>query len=123
MKQIIFDTDVLIDLLRGNKATLDQVLAVTDNSPLFCSVITIAEIYAGMYPKEKIATDKLLDSLVPISVTNFIARLAGSLRNESKHVELADCLIAASALNLNAVLVTKNARHYPMKKLNLQVIK
>ena len=123
MKQIIFDTDVLIDLLRGNKATLDQVLAVTDNSQLFCSVITIAEIYAGMYPKEKIATDKLLDSLVPISVTNFIARLAGSLRNEYKHVELADCLIAASALNLNAVLVTKNARHYPMKKLNLQVIK
>ncbi|MDP2691308.1 MAG: type II toxin-antitoxin system VapC family toxin [bacterium] len=123
MKQIVFDSDVLIDLLRGVQSTYDQVTSLTEDAELCCSVITLAEIYAGMFPREKKATDQLLNSLVHIPVTDTVAATAGRLRNKYKQIELMDCLIAASAMGLGAYLLTKNIKHYPMENLRLLPIK
>jgi len=122
MNILLFDTDVLIDLLRGNQKTLDQVNEIQQGLALYCSIITVAEIYAGMFPSEKKSTDALLDSFVHIPVHEEIAKLAGKLRNKHKRIELMDCLIAASAMYLDATLLTKNGKHYPMKGLHLKVI-
>lgn len=123
MNILLFDTDVLIDLLRGNQETLDQVNEFQQGFAHYCSVITVAEIYAGMFPKEKKCTDVLLDSLVHIPVNEEIAKLAGNLRNKHKRIELMDCLIAASAMYLDATLLTKNGKHYPMNDLLLKVLR
>jgi len=117
MKRVLFDTDVLIDLLRGKPSTFDQVSEIIFGNRLCCSVITVAEIYAGMFPQEKDPTDQLLDALEAFPVSISIAQQAGSLRSQYPGRELMDCLIAATALQHHAQLVTKNVKHYPMKEL------
>lgn len=122
MKTILFDTDVLIDLLRGKALTREQVSPLIGGAYLMCSVITVGELFAGMFPEEKTATETLIQSLVRMPVTEEIARLAGELRNKEKRLELLDCLIAATAISLDAELLTKNIKHYPMKGLQVRQI-
>lgn len=122
MKSLLFDTDVLIDLLRGKISTRDQVSPLLPGAHLMCSVITIGELLAGMFPNEKAATETLIQSLVRIPVSEDIARLAGELRNQEKRLELLDCLIAATAISLDAELLTKNIKHYPMKELRVKQV-
>jgi predicted nucleic acid-binding protein len=119
MNSIVFDTDVLIDLLRGNQKSYDQIKELVVRRPLFCSVITIAELYAGMFPHEKEATDNLIDSLGHVEVNSDIARRAGGFRFEYKVSQLDDCLIAATAFHVGASLFTKNVKHYPMKEIEV----
>jgi predicted nucleic acid-binding protein len=122
MSIILFDTDVLIDLLRGKEHTQVQVLNAIPGAQLFCSVITVGEIYAVMLLHEKTETERLLNALQKIPVSEDIARLAGELRSRHKSIELLDCIIAATAMSFDAELLTKNIKHYPMKGLRLTQI-
>ncbi len=121
MKTLILDSDVLIDILRGKPETINQVRLHAQDALLYCSVISVGELFAGMRPKEKIQTEKLLDSLISIPVTKSVAKQAGDLKNSTKShtLWLDDCLIAASALENSLTLLTKNIKHYPFKKLKL----
>ena len=116
MKTILIDTDIVINFLRGKEKARDFLLSVAEDCTLCCSVITIAEIYAGMREQEKEKTDDLLDSLNIIEVNRTIAEKAGRYRSEirSQKLELDDCIIAASAFHLSALLATSNEKHYPM---------
>jgi predicted nucleic acid-binding protein len=116
MKIILIDTDIVINFLRGKENARDFLLSVAEDCTLCCSVITITEIYAGMREQEKEKTDDLLDSLNIIEVNRAIAEKAGRYRSEirSQELELDDCIIAASAFHINALLATSNERHYPM---------
>ena len=53
MKNVIVDTDILIDFLRGKRRAQDFLLSIFEDSIICCSVITVAEIYAGMKPHER----------------------------------------------------------------------
>ena len=122
MKKIIFDTDVLIDILRNNKKTLDQVRKLTgDYEEFCCSCITIGEIFAGMHPNEEGNTRNLLNGLTKLNVTEEIGQLGGRMKykTRSHSLFLDDCLIAATALINECILVTKNAKHYPFVALPL----
>lgn len=123
MNGILFDTDVLIDILRGNQKTLAQVEILTKTyQDFYCSTITIAEIFAGMKVKEETATRALLDSLTLISVDGKIAEIAGSLKAKTKNrtLWLDDCLIGATAVLNHLALATKNVKHYPFKELKIE---
>ncbi len=122
MKKFLVDTDILIDFLRGKENAKKYLLKLSEDSPLYCSVITIAEIHAGMRKSEEGKTTVLLDSLFTIPVTEEIARIAGRLKREAKShsLELDDCLIAATALVEKSVLATKNSKHYPMKNISIE---
>lgn len=81
------------------------------------SVITVAELRAGMRVGGENALETLIDALVVIPVDEVTARRAGDLRREcgpSHGTGLADALIAASSIMNEAQLVTLNVRHYPM---------
>jgi predicted nucleic acid-binding protein len=116
MKNILLDTDILINFLRGREKTRAFLSSLSDEATLYCSVITVAEIFAGMKEQERKKTEELLDSLNMIEVTKQIAEKAGSYKNriKSQILELDDCLIAASAESLDAILATGNTKHYPM---------
>jgi len=121
MSKVVLDTDVLIDLLRGRATARALLLRVTEQAIPCCSVISVAEIHAGMRVQERAPTTALLDSLVLLDVTRPVAELAGHFkqRERARHLELADCLIAATAVTEAAALATGNVRHYPMPELRL----
>jgi len=76
-----------------------------------------------MRPGESEATNALLDGLVILPVTRAVADLAGSFKQRDRHrrrtLELADCLIAATAALEGATLATGNVRDYPMPEITL----
>ena len=124
MKAILIDTDVLINFPRGKDKVQEFLLSEAAESVLYCSVITVAEIHAGMLPHEAHKTESLLDSLHIVEVTREIAEKAGNYKRAIKRqqVELMDCLIAATAHAANAFLATGNAKHYTMPDIEVLTV-
>jgi predicted nucleic acid-binding protein len=124
MKNVLIDTDILINFLRGKKNARNFLLSLSEENTLYCSVITVAEIYAGMYKEEKERTDDLVDSLNIVEINRAIAEKAGSYKYETRRqkLELDDCLIAASAFYIKAALATGNGKHYPMPDVEIVTI-
>jgi hypothetical protein len=69
---------------------------------------------------EESATGALLSALRKIPLSEEIALAAGNMLRiyrRSHGIELGDALIASSALQLGATLITRNLKHYPMPAL------
>lgn len=119
----LFDTDVLIWILRGNKQTIKKASQLKDKQPIAISVISIAEIFKNIFSSELNTTEKFLDSHVILQVTKQIAKQAGlywqDYHPELKGLTLTDCLIAATVKENNASLVTLNTKHFPMKDIEI----
>lgn len=124
MKNVLVDTDILINFLRGREKARTFLSSLINESIIYCSVVTVAEIFAGMKEHEREKTTDLLDSLNIIDVTREIAEKAGSYKNriKSHELELDDCFIAATAFVRNAVIATGNGRHYPMDDIEKIII-
>jgi predicted nucleic acid-binding protein len=71
-----------------------------------------------MRPEEEEATEQLLDVCEWVPVTESVARLAAALARELQGrftgIEDADYIIAASAIAVDADLVTTSVCHFPM---------
>jgi hypothetical protein len=121
----LIDTDVAIDHFHGNKfarALFADILESGDG--LYISVVTLTELLAGMRPDEEEFTEKLLGLFTVVDVNNAIARKAGEyLRrySRSRNLELGDALIAATVATLDAELMTRNVKHYPMDDIRVTV--
>ena len=121
-KTILYDTDVLIDFLRGVSGA-QEILADAESSAIpACSAVTVGEIRAGMKKGEERATMQLFKGLLILPVDMETALLAGELKAQTtkQTLELDDCLIAATAIRNAALLITRNAKHYPHPGLMLQ---
>jgi len=118
----LFDTDVLIDHLLGKVGATEAILKFK-NSANFVSTITIGEILFGMKPEEELKTFKLIDTLESLEVTKEIVLGAYEIKTVCKgfNLELYDCIIAATAVVNSLILVTRNSKHYPDKRLKLFV--
>jgi predicted nucleic acid-binding protein len=124
MKYLI-DTDIIIDHLRGAeraRAFLKQIKS--EKAEILYSVITKAELYAGVRSKEEGNMAALLGSMKDVGIDGKIAAAAGRYKNRyhaSHGLLLPDALIAASAKHMGAVLVTLNKKHYPMKDITIKI--
>ena len=116
---ILVDTSVLIDHLRGDQAAR-RVLAdaARGGDRLTCSSVTKVEVLAGMRAGEEAVTRRLLSVLEWIPVDEAVAERAGLLANHylRSHpgVDPVDFIIAATAELHEAVLWTRNVKHFPM---------
>lgn len=88
MAKTLFDTDIIIDFLRGNEAAKKVMLSIDDEDMPCCSVVTVAEIQAGMREEEQAATMSLLESFDVLSIDKKIAQLAGDLKRKTKQQQL-----------------------------------
>lgn len=115
---VVFDTSVLIDVLRGDAAALGYVRGVGD-VPI-CSEVTRIEVARGLRSGERSRAEQLLRTLIWVPLDEPIARRAGELgRRWGRHrpgIALPDLVIAATAEHFDAELVTANVRHFPMFK-------
>jgi predicted nucleic acid-binding protein len=113
---LVVDTDVLIDYLRGQ----DQAVVFLEGSEprLALSVITIAELYAGVRDgEERQQLDAFVEAFEVLPLPKEAAVVAGLWRRQygrSHGTGLADALIAASVDGVQGTLVTLNRRHFPM---------
>ncbi len=120
MKNILLDSDVLIEHLRNNNKVTQTLEELYSSSNLACSVISVTEILRGTREKEKLKTEKLLSFLRCVEVDFSIAKKAAeylALYSKSHAVEMADALIAATAFHHQFELCSFNWKHYPMKEL------
>lgn len=112
---ICIDTNIFIDFLRGHqpaRSFLSKMLH--QNNPVYFSAITEAELLSGQSCKEtktREAIISLLNSFTKIEVDNPIAQLSGNIRR-THHTDLADAMIAATALKMDATLYTRNQKDY-----------
>src|SRR5689334_9078253 len=102
MADYLVDTDVLIQAIRlkqGRRELLRDLVA--NGSSLGCSVVTVAELYAGMRDHEKQRSEAFVAEFDLFDVNLEIARLAGSLRNrwagQGHSLALPDMFTAATA--------------------------
>jgi len=120
----LIDTTIWVGILRGRPEARRFLRRGVRQArrPLY-SVITKAEIYAGLRPGQEMRTAKLLRRLRCVPVTEDIAEKAGEYMRLYAHtgMELADALIAATAWAKNARLITLNARHFPMTDIQVEV--
>ena len=121
----LIDTDVAIDFLRRREYAQKLLENWAGEGLLAISTLTHLEIYQGMKTGEEGATNAFLDGLISIVIDIPIARRAGSmlgeLRSKGMTIGIADAIIAATALQFGAPLLTNNLEHYPFP--NLKVIK
>ncbi len=125
MKRVLVDTDILIDFLRGREKAKNYLASLLEDSTIYCSAITVAEIYAGMKEHEREKTVEFLDSLDIVDVNREIAEKAGIYKRDEKkqYLDLDDCIIAATAFVRESILATGNAKHYQMEDIKKKIIK
>lgn len=125
MREVFVDTDILINFLRGREGAKNFLSSLINDSIIYCSVISVAEIFVGMKDHEKEKTNELLDSLNIVDVTREIAEKAGEYKKQEKKqlLELDDCLIAATVFIKRAVLATGNEKHYPMTDVKKIIVR
>ena len=115
-ERLLIDTDVLVEYLRGRSEAVEYLEGLT--SDLYISVISVAELFAGVRDNEEEKSLKqLLLAFVILPVTEQTARLGGLYRRDyggSHGTGLADALIAATSEENGADLATFNRRHFPM---------
>ncbi|MGA1870718.1 MAG: PIN domain-containing protein [bacterium] len=120
----LFDTDVLIDHLRGKKGAQETLLQFIHEDN-YCSVITSGEILFGMREDEKEETFALLNCFKEVPVDKNIIRLSYEIKVNAKghQLQLYDCIISATSIMLNQLLITWNAKHYPDSRVRVFIPK
>jgi predicted nucleic acid-binding protein len=119
MSPVVLDSTILIDHLRG----LPEATAMIDGAPdqglrPAASVVTKTEVLRGMRSGERRAVRELFGIIAWIPVDEPIADLAGEYgriyRASHRGIDVADFIIAATAMRADAELWTRNVKHFPM---------
>lgn len=117
--RLLFDSTILIAHLRGVERATQMLVDAIEGGAL-ASVISRTEIEGGMRSGERVDVARLFDGLDLVPVSDAIARRAGvhlrTYRRSHPGIDIADYLIAASAEETLATLVTLNVKHFPMFK-------
>jgi predicted nucleic acid-binding protein len=115
----LLDTSVAIDHLRGSGPAVDLLTRLIEGGgALLASEVVRFELLAGVRENEVDALEQFFTALSWVPVGEEVARAAASLaqshRRAHSGIDAADYLIAATALLLDADLLTTNVRHFPM---------
>ena len=120
MKPAILDTDILLDILNGRPARVQEYARRYRETYLRYTItaVTIAELARGLGRQGNGHEwlDQILAQVEVLPLDSTAARLAGQIYGELERIGQgigwADCLIAGIALSLERVLVTGNIRHF-----------
>lgn len=112
-KLVLCDSNVLFDYFRGVPAMVQELDDLSFDR-LYLSVISEAEMYAGMKRSEKRRTTETINKFNVIGLDSDISRRLLSLMWEhySKRPGIADMIIAATALTYPVELFTFNKKDF-----------
>lgn len=119
MSRYLIDTNIIIYTLRGVKSVVSFMdkLFNDDRAEILYSVVTEAELFSRELDDDiKVAVEDLLSVGEIVDISSAIARKAGEIRAKFNKcgikVKLPDALIAATAINEDAILVTHNVQDF-----------
>ncbi len=118
--EICLDSDILIDLLRGNTEITGIIRELEEGFELATTSINIFELYYGAYKTKRVknidAVDELANSIEIYKLTEKSAKLSGKivaeLKSEGNAIDFRDALIAGIVVENDAILFTRNVRHF-----------
>ncbi len=126
--EVYLDSDILIDFLRGDRETVKTIRWLEEEHELATTSINIFELYYGAYrtarQKNVEAVDELASRLEVSNLTEKSAKISArvivELQFAGKVIDLRDALIAGVVIENNAVLFTRNVKHFRrVKELKL----
>jgi predicted nucleic acid-binding protein len=119
--QVVIDTDILVDILRNVRKTVDFITELEKKEYLFSTtVVNVFELYYSAYKsrnraKNLAATGELLKRLIILNMKFDSAKKAGQiharLEAQGKSIGLRDAVIGAISLNEGYSVVTRNVEH------------
>lgn len=113
----IFDTSIIIDALRQNKKAREIFKRFDNNNDhLFVSTIVGFELFSGNSSKDVVQRKNMelfLNYFTEVDLTWKISKQAGEIyRDDIKGLEVPDYIIAATAMEIGAQIVTLNTKHF-----------
>ena len=125
MRNVVLDTDIIVDFLRGfekAKNLFEKIKEETD--VIYFSAVTESELISGKEcnkVERKTEILNLLSNFSKVAVVNEIAIKAGDF-SRVYDVETADAIIAATAFLMKADLITRNRSDFEkIKEITLKV--
>ena len=119
------DTNAIIYYLRDDPSAVPFFQRAFDlNSPLYVSAVTEAELFrfSKLSEEEARQIESVLRSVFLVPVDSQIARSAG-LIGRTYNLELADSIIAATAIFTTSSVLTRNVRDFKkIPTLSLQAL-
>lgn len=118
MTAALFDSSVLIAHLRGDDRATSRLRAAAAEGGAFASVLSRTELEGGMRSAERSSVARLFGGVALVPVSDTIAVRAGEhlrrFRRSHSGIDIVDYVVAATAEEVDAELVTLNVRHFPM---------
>jgi predicted nucleic acid-binding protein len=123
MNNVLIDTDVLIEILRGNQRVFSFAAQLQqEKKGLFYSPVTKAEIVHGMRTGEEDAINALFPAMECVVIDDTMGKQAGlylARFYRSHNLQIGDAFIAATAKVSKMSLLTNKRKHYPMPDLEI----
>lgn len=129
MSSLTLDTDIVIEILRGNQRVINKLKSLDRDALVYITGLTVYELYKGvlLIRNEKLERDveDFIESVEVLQPDPYIEKKAGKiyadLRKRGELINDADILIAATAVINDSVLVTNNIEHFKrIKELKLE---
>jgi predicted nucleic acid-binding protein len=124
MTQILVDTDILIDVANNDAIAKARLTSESQTSVLAIGTITIMELIVGCRNKTELQSlNRFLSQFQILTLTSHISERATQLLQDyylSHRLLIADALIAATAIENQIALLSKNQRDFRfIQELNL----
>lgn len=111
--EIILDTNILIEILKNNRETIELVEKYETH---YISVITAMELYYGAFNKTELnKLKKFIELFNILNIDDEISNISKELVFEyakSHSLDIPDSLIAATALKNNLTLLSYNKKDF-----------
>jgi len=113
VEKILLDTNVLIEILKGNQMTVERVQTFED---VVISAISVMELYWGAFNRLEVTKlEKFVSLFEIIELDNSISQTATELIKtyaKSHNLDIPDSLIASTALTHHYKLFTYNLKDF-----------
>lgn len=117
MRKIFVDTDLIIDYTNKKNRQLEKLLTQQESAvvELFINPVIIAEFFSDQkleHTEKWEEAKELFKFFTHIDITSKIGYLAGEYLRKGKIQFLGDALIAATCINHDLNLATRNKKHF-----------
>ena len=113
-----FDTDILLDALRGVSAAGSELARYGQR---YISRVTWIAILTRALPDDAQTAEGFLANFSVVEVSEEVARSAAQLRAQRRGLSLENAIILASAQTAGRILVTRNTADFPAAMPGIRV--